>query len=483
MPPICLTLSVPDAAQLQRRIEKHAGAVRWIEVRLDALDRPRLPRLPQKTSSGFIATCRPRREGGGWKGSERERLQLLQQAARRGFAWIDLEHDVEQGLDLPSGVSLLRSLHDFEGMPDSLDSVFQSLRGRGHAVKMALTVNRSDQLVRLLDWMSGLPRQERRVVLGMGRIGQPSRLLGAFLGNLWTYLAEEDDNPAAPAQFSLRQARLYRLQSWTRTPSFYGVMGRPVAHSLSPLLHNRLLARYNLEGVYLPVHLDDLEPWMGWLQRTSLSFQGFSVTLPFKREIMDYLAQNDSPIGSVNTLSRIPSGGWRGSNTDYQGFIGPLRARGSLRGGRALVLGNGGVARTVVRALLDEGMEVTVVGRDQARAQALAQQMGCGHATFKDLPISAQVCVNTTPVGQHPHTESSPLQASQVDFEVVYDLIYNPRRTRLLREAESRGCQIISGLEMFIEQAALQFRMWTGIDPDRRFMKDVLDRDAPPGDA
>ncbi|HSR54023.1 MAG TPA: type I 3-dehydroquinate dehydratase [Acidobacteriota bacterium] len=474
MPPICLTLACPDRNSLQQAIQAHSGSIAWIEVRLDALDKPRLPSLPRPTSTRFVATCRPSRQGGGWTGSERERLELLQEAARAGFAWIDLEHDVERGLDLPSQVSVLRSLHDFQGMPDSLDSAYHKLRQRGDGAKLAVTVKGTAQLVKLLDFMAQLAPQESRVVLGMGEYGQPSRLLGAFLGNLWTYVAEDQENLAAPGQFGLGQARLYRLESWSEAPPFYGVLGRPVAQSLSPLLHNRLMAHHGVPGIYLPLLVDDLAAWMGWLQRTPLQFRGLSVTLPYKQKIIPFLSENDSPIDSVNTLRRLAGPTWRGINTDYQGFLSPLLKRRRLAGETAVVLGNGGVARTVVKALLDQRMQVTVVGRNQQRVQTLAQDLGCRHATFQDLPIEAQVCVNTTPVGQHPDEDASPLPAQHVRFEVVYDLIYNPRHTKLLNEAQSRGAEVISGLEMFVEQAALQFRFWTGIDPDRRFMERIL---------
>ena len=344
---------------------------------------------------------------------------------------------------------------------------------QGDVFKLAVSVCSSQELYRLLDFMESATGH--RVILGMGIFGQPSRFLGAFLGNEWIYVAEQAEASVAPGQFALSDAqRDYRWQRWKESPSLYGVIGNPVAHSLSPSLHNRLFDHYALSCLYLPLPLTDLQPWFQYLSRTHLRFQGFSVTAPFKVEAARFTDKNQSTVPAVNTLVNTPDG-WKGLNTDYEGFLNPLlRRRFRLKGKRALILGNGGVAYTAVTALQQEGVEVTVVGRDSKRVARFAQIANCHSTTFKDLPLEADLCINTTPVGQYPNTEQSPLPEEHVNFDLVYDLIYRPEHTRLLEIARRKHAVTISGLEMFAQQAALQFQAWTGQKADSKLVEGIL---------
>ena len=474
MPKLCLTLAEASPEVLAQKIRRHAGKVALIEIRLDYLQPLQWPELPSNSGSQFVATYRPKREGGLYQGDEAIRLEALRRAARSGFHWIDLEADVDAVPDLPASIRLVRSHHRFDGFPSDLERTYRELRScRGDVFKLAVAVSNSHQLVRLLTFME--EAQERRVLLGMGSFGQPSRFLGAFLENEWTYVAEQAEEAAAPGQFELSQAQgCYRWERWTRSPELYGVIGNPVAHSLSPGLHNRLFEHYDLSCLYLPLPLTDLQPWFQYLNQTNLCFRGFSVTAPFKVEAASVAAKSRSTVPPVNTLVHTGQG-WEGLNTDYAGFLDPLLERGfPLEGRRALVLGNGGVAHTAVAALQQQGAEVTVVGRDLQKVLQLTRASGCRGTTFAELPLEADLCINTTPVGQHPNTEECPLQQEQIDFDLVYDLIYRPEHTRLLKLAQGRGAITISGLEMFAQQAALQFQAWTGRKADPQLVEAIL---------
>lgn len=470
MPDICLTLAERRIDDLESKIRRYADDVPWIEIRLDALAERSIPPLP-RTGCRFIACCRRKADGGFAQLTEEERLKRLDQAAAAGCGWLDLEDDVDW---TPAGnsVRIIRSRHIFGPFPDSLDDTWSTLSKRPADVrKLALMVHSTRELTALLEWTPALASSEGRILIGMGELGQPSRLLGAFPGNRWTYVCESD--AVAPGQFTLEQARdCYRLQRRRAPEALYGVLGHPVTHSLSPLLHNALFDRYGLNRLYLPCPVDDLSDWFDYLGRTSLPFAGFSVTLPYKTAIRRFVNEEDSRFDSINTLSRTADG-WRGSNTDYAGFIAPLR-RVLPKCSNAVVLGCGGVARMVVRTLKESGCAVTVVARNQERLKDFCRDLGCDGAPWGQLPVSADLCVNTTPVGQFPDVESCPLTPDQLRFRCVYDLIYRPIRTRLLRLADERGLETIGGLEMFIEQAALQFQTWTGIDPDRREMRSIL---------
>lgn len=472
---LCLTIAEGSTSKLVRKIAQYRNSCDLIEVRLDFLKHPQVPELPDSARATFLATCRPLREGGHFSGSEDDRLALLKQASSSGFEWIDLEHDLEPRPELAPGTRVVRSFHSFDAFPADFDRLFDRMsRSAPDIVKIAVPITTSLELAGLLQWMESLSSPQARVLIGMGPMGQASRILGAFLGNAWTYVAEGDDDPAAPGQFSLSRAQQqFRLDQWKTVPQLYGVIGNPVAHSLSPLIMNQLFSQYQREGLYLPLLLDQTDSWFKYMGSSRLPFRGFSVTLPFKRDVMRHLESCETQLDSINTLSWTGTG-WKGLNTDYQGFLLPLTRRTDLPSKSALILGNGGVAHTVAAALQANGVEVTVVGRNADRVSKFADQYGCSWATFADLPIRADLCVNTTPVGQAPEVEYSPLEKDHLDFDLVYDLIYNPETTRLLRLAQEAGIETLSGIEMFAEQAALQFHIWSGIDPDRVIIRQIL---------
>jgi 3-dehydroquinate dehydratase / shikimate dehydrogenase len=469
MSQLCLTLAEESVERLEEKIRRYDGLSPVLEIRLDYLEKPSLPRFSSSRSSRLIATCRPVREGGRFRGEESERLRLLREASLAGWDWIDVEHDT--AVDLPPDAKVIRSYHDFQNMPADWQALYQRIESLpGDLTKIAVSVQNTEELVQLLKVMEA-PSGRERIFIGMGSFGQPSRLLGHFLGNAWTYVVEDSRQMVAPGQFAFREAvEYYRLCDVTNKTTIYGVLGNPVAHSLSPPLHNLLFRHYRLPSVYLPFRLTSVDPWFSYLASSRLSFGGWSVTLPFKTAVVKY-AETDLRLDALNTL--VAAGRrWKGLNTDGAGFLKPL-SQFELRGKQAVVLGAGGVVHTVVRALSDLGASVTIIARDPVRAAALAGQYRCKYGTFDDVP-PGDLCVNCTPVGQYPDVSAVPLRADQLNFELVYDLIYHPEKTRLLRLAEKKGLRVISGMQMFVEQAALQFRAWTGIDPDRRLISDTV---------
>lgn len=472
---LCLTLADPSFTVLNQKITRYTGQVPYIEVRLDYLDEPQVPSVQPDQGTDFIATCRPLREGGRYRGEEQDRLDLLQKAAHAGFKWVDLEHDVQERPNLPSSTRIVRSYHCFDRFPADLPSRLESMRDTGgDVIKLAVSITTTQQLVTLLEWMESALEATPCVILGMGDLGQPSRLLGGFLGNSWTYVAENESTLVAPGQLTLKKAmECYQLPNWTSPPLFYGLLGNPIAHSLSPDIHNQLFQHHQLEKVYLPFLIDDVGVWFDYIEKSRLCFQGFSVTLPFKTDVLKVVQQKTSPVDSLNTLTKRNSQ-WEGLNTDYPGFLHALEKHGSLKGKTAVVLGNGGVAHTVVKALQDQGTEVTVVGRNREKVSHFSKRYGCRYTLFSDLPMTADLCVNATPVGQFPNVQDTPLTGDQLDFQLIYDLVYRPEQTRLLELARRRELKTISGMEMFVEQAALQFTAWTGLTPERQMLREII---------
>jgi len=267
----------------------------------------------------------------------------------------------------------------------------------------------------------------------------------------------------------------YRVRQISASTKIYGVVGAPLAHSLSSPLHNEAFVARDLDAVYLPLEADTFNDFLAF--QDSVPIQGASITIPYKEAahaIVRSLSAEANDTQAVNTLV-LREGGWHGENTDISAFIGPLRRRMSLNRTQAVVLGAGGAARAVVYALKTHGASVCVVSRDAAKGQALAGQFRAEHANWDQLKgLRWNLLVNATPVGMFPDVEQSPLRADWLQGEWVYDLVYNPPETRLLKEAALRGLKTISGIEMFVGQALRQHQLWCGGPAPEEAMRDAL---------
>ena len=250
----------------------------------------------------------------------------------------------------------------------------------------------------------------------------------------------------------------------TATTAVYGILGRPLAHSLSPAMHNAALASLGLNAIYVPFAVFKLAPAVEGLR--GLNISGVSVTIPFKERILPLLDEVDDQarhIGAVNTVVNRGGRLW-GTNTDWEGALAALQEQTNLAGERVLVLGAGGAGRAIVYAVRQAGGEVSVADADEAKARSLAQEF---KATFLPLEKATQnpatVLINATPIGMAPQVEGIPLPPDNLNnFKVVMDIVYQPRETRLLREASAHGCRTINGLQMLVYQGARQFELFTG---------------------
>jgi shikimate dehydrogenase len=288
------------------------------------------------------------------------------------------------------------------------------------------------------------------------------------MGARWTYAGEA----VAPGQLSLARMRdEFRVPGITATTRIFGVLGRPVSHSLSPAMHNAAFAAAELDAVYLPLAAEtfaDFETFAG-----GFGVEGVSVTAPFKLDAYRAAATTDpraAVIGAVNTLRRAASA-WECRNTDVDGVMAPLAGR-DLHGHRAAILGAGGAARSVAVALSAAGAAVTVHARRLDAAQHLAEITGVAAASWPPASDSWDLLVNTTPVGTTPLTDAVPLTLTgRLDGRLVYDLVYNPPETALLRQARALGADGLGGLPMLAAQAAAQFTWWTGLTPPDGLMR------------
>jgi 3-dehydroquinate dehydratase/shikimate dehydrogenase len=312
------------------------------------------------------------------------------------------------------------------------------------------------------------------IALAMGPLGICTRVLAGRYGAPFTFAAAATGAEAAPGQISAAlMADLYRVRSISESTRVYGVLGANVERSLSPVLHNRALETVGLDAVYVPLQAEALAPFIQALPQLELS--GFSVTRPYKVEILQFLDEVDEVAalsGSVNTVV-VHDGTLQGSTTDGMGILAPLKKRVDVKGRRVVILGAGGAARAAALALVRKGARVTLLARDAAKAAHVASAVGCAAGSLADAAAEPfDVLINATPVGSADFPNTSPVPASlHRAGSVVFDMVYDPLETQLLRDAQAAGATVINGLEMLIAQAVVQFEAWTGRDAPTGEMK------------
>ena len=469
---ICAVVAAPTAAEMIAQIRRALPLTRTIELRLDWLKNQRetavlLAYVPAlRLRATLIATCRRREGGGRFTGSIARQLACLMAAGALGCQWCDLEIESASRIDLakfrrffPTS-RLLVSFHDFKRTPANLTGIRSRLLATGaDAVKIATECRSIADSVRVLNLARG---RRNVIVVAMGEAGLPARVLALREGSALAYASA---GPAtAPGQLSLKEMKtLYRADRLDGRTKIYGVIGNPVAHSLSPLLHNTGFAERGMNAVYLPFLVFDLRDFLAAIK--PLGIVGFSVTLPHKRNILRHLDECEAfaeKIGAVNTVI-VKVGKLHGSNTDCRGILEPLARRMQIPGKRILILGAGGAARAAAFVLSGAGAAIFICSRRLGRARALAREVHGEAISRRHIAeIRFDAIVNATPVGLHPRAEDSPLRASELDCQIVFDLVYRPLETKLLRHARRRGIQVISGVEMFIAQGLAQWELWKG---------------------
>jgi 3-dehydroquinate dehydratase / shikimate dehydrogenase len=352
------------------------------------------------------------------------------------------------------------SMHDFDRTPELVRSIRTPPHGEVDVVKVATHAHTIDDSLRLLL----LARNSRNFVASpMGEIGLPARVLSLREGSALVYAPVAQ--ATAPGQVSFHELKkLYRAHRLNRRTKVFGVIGNPIAHSLSPLLHNSGFGFRGLNAVYLPFLVKDLRDFLSAIPKLGIS--GFSVTIPYKQAILKHLKDCDplaADIGAVNTVTVRRDGSLSGTNTDYVGVLRALDTRLRLDKSRILIFGAGGSARAAAFALARAGASVAVCARRDRPAGELARAVGGEALPRRALRSeSFDAILNATPIGMHPVDAISPLKPSELQCRLVMDLIYRPEKTRLLQLAASKGIPTVSGVDMFLAQGIAQWELWTG---------------------
>ena len=504
---VCVAIAAASAVEMVERAGAALVENSFLELRLDSLPEPEAflqeirTLLRRHPAAKVIATCRRTVAGGGFAGSTEQELAVLEGAAAAGCVLVDLA--VETADELASqeprelerwrtalhraGTNLIVSSHDFLGTGDLETSFARITRHQPDVVKLVSTATcLADNLamLRLLGEQHAVPV----IGIAMGEAGIVSRVLGPRAGGLFTFAAPDQGAGTAPGQVTAATLRdLYRIDRIGPATRIYGVAGKPVSHSLSPLLQNtgfHAVASSGLsDAVFLPLVTDSVADLMRLVRELPLA--GLSITMPLKQAMVPYFDEVDDlarRVGACNTMVRTAEGRLRGANTDVDGVTVPLARRLALKGARVLVAGAGGAARAAVFGLRDKGAEVWILNRTRERAAELAEESGAQIATPAMLrEESFDVLVNATPAGMHGVDDASRRGASAAApgeplcARLIFDMVYHPLETPLIRRARAQGLAVITGEEMFVQQGVRQFELWTGLKaPEAEMSRAVL---------
>jgi len=476
LPKVCLALSGETAEDMVATAESMARDNPFLEFRLDYLKQPlaALPKIRRFLETHqyvtAIGTCRRADNGGKFKGSLASQLEVLTKAHAAGCQLVDLELQSaskakpEAIARLRSRAALILSFHDFRATRNLDETLGKMLKIPADFYKVVSTATTLSDNVAMMKFLQAQSGKHALIGLCMGEQGIISRVLSVRAGSAFTFAAVSADLKTAPGQVSARDLRsIYRIDQVDAATRIYGVAGDPIEHSVSPVIMNAALRRENVNGVYLPLHAKTLKELIHCVREIPL--HGLSITMPYKQAILPYLDNTDAhtaKIGACNTVVRGQDGKLYGFNTDVAGVVRPLEQRLSIENAKVLVLGAGGAARAAVFGLKERGAEVWILNRTSAKAQKLARQAKARTIKRADLrKIAFDVIINATPVGMG-NTRDCPLKDDEIQANVVFDMVYDPVETHFLQVARAKGIAVIPGVEMFVQQAARQFEIWTG---------------------
>lgn len=490
LPRLCVPVWALNPTELIQKADAVVRENPFIEFRLDYLPKPALVLSKLKAFVEYhpealiVATCRRATNGGKFRGSVAAQVDVLAKAASQGCHLVDVELETATRLKpadfarLRRSANLLLSYHDFRGTK-RLEETFAKMRQYpADFFKLVSTANSLYDNVIMMKFLEKYSHSHSLIGVCMGEQGIISRLLAVRAGSQFTFAASSPGEETAPGQIAARTLReTYRIDQVDAATRVYGVAGDPVAHSLSPVMLNTAFRRENVNAVYLALHAKSLDDLIHCAR--DIPINGISVTMPYKEQILKHLDKSDpltAKIGACNTVVRGQEGKLFGFNTDVSGVVRPLEMRMRLPAAKILVLGAGGAARAAVFGLKERGADVYILNRTPAPAQTLAKQArakAINRTMLKKLEFD--VIINATPVGMEGNREPLPLSEQEFKARYFFEMVYSPPETKLVKLARSKGMHVILGSEMFVQQGARQFEIWSGKPAPVLEMQRVVD--------
>ena len=460
-----------------------------VELRLDYIRRPvNMQRLLKERHCPVVVTVRRPKDGGKWMRSEGDRMTLIRTAIAEGVDYIDLEHDIAANVPRFGKTKRIVSYHNYDETPKDLNKIHRMLAKMDpDIIKIATMANNPIDNIRVLRLIrdSSIPTSG----FCMGEMGQISRILCGRFGAPFSYATFHEERKLAPGQLSFREMQdVYRYDEINQDTEILGVIADPVGHSFSPHVHNACIRKAKLNMLYLPFRVpkEYLEQFIEICPE--LGVRGLSVTIPHKQSILkciNVLSDEVAGIKAANTVVFKETNGF-GHNTDCQAAMACIKDRlendpdfgMQIPDAKFCIMGAGGVARAIGFGLTRLGAPVTITARDHRKAEELSKELECKNLDWVLRGNhNCQVLINCTPVGMHPDMDESPFEAEWLDRNaMVFDTIYNPEQTLLIKEARQAGCSTITGVDMFVRQAAEQFRLFTDEEPDVELIRHEVKR-------
>ena len=480
---ICISICAKTTDELFRKIGWAEPWADLIEVRFDCLApseiRPALARIASEPglSGSLLATFRIPDQGGVRETSFEERRQFWTWDINKSFWGGDFEEELIEVSLTTNWRNRICSVHEDGSNSLDVDLAYEQItKTAASVIKIATFAEDAIDAIPVWALLKKAKKESKPMIpIAMGEAGKWTRILGLAHGAFMTYASLETGSETAPGQISGEDmVNIFRVKELDEKTEVYGIIAGDTSYSISPWMHNAAFKEAGMNRVFVPLQTNDLDEFMRLMvdvetREVELNFRGFSVTNPHKRSIMEHLNKIDETatnIGAVNTV-KIEDGRLFGYNTDAPGFMAPLKkVLGDVKGARVAIAGAGGAARACAYALKQEGANVTIFARRHRRAEKLAEEFGvnAGNANNSFRPGTVDILVNATPLGtKGGETEATIATASQMNgIKLVYDLVYNPIQTRLIREARIAGVAALGGLDMVLAQGRKQFEIWTG---------------------
>ena len=485
---ICVTIACGSHTRMIAEHERLAGeGIKLVELRLDFLRRePDLNRLIPPRPTATVVTVRRQQDGGLWRESEEQRLTLLRSAIAAEPEFVDLEVDIAGKIPPFGKTRRIISYHNMESVPENLEELRRAmLAKKPYFIKIAVTPKSVDEMYNFLNFIRQKNDDGKRLLgkkairlvgICMGEMGKAARILSKQFSMPYTYATFSEDRVIAPGLLPYKELLdLYQYERIDQETAVFGIIGNPIGHSMSPLVHNRAFVDQNINAVYVPFQINDTDIADFIRLAPEFGLLGISVTIPHKVAVIEQLTKADPAverIGACNTVI-FRKGQRIGYNTDYIASIGAIElAMGGnvldeesvLKNKKALVLGSGGAGKALAYGLVQRGAMVTVTDVDAERAVELSKHLGCDYDKWGVREsVHPDIVVNCTPLGMHPNVNETPYPKSSLRTHMlVFDAVYNPEQTLLIKSAQEKGCKVVTGVEMFVGQACYQFKLFTG---------------------
>jgi len=481
---ICIPISGPTQDKSLEDIAAAEPLADFLELRLDLMGDYDLEVLLNTTEKPCIVTNRTKREGGQFPGSEEERVDTLKQAVDAGAEYVDIETSTPKELLRPFLESehkskIILSYHNFTDTPEELGHLYELMCGMPADILKIVTYARDiANNLALFNLLRRAKKDNKKLIaLCMGERGEISRILSPLLGGFLTFGSLETGKETAPGQITAVNLKdVYRVCDKRDTFKIYGVIGNPVMKSMGFLIHNKAFKEIGSSDIYVPFLVDNVKKFFNDF---SSYFEGLSVTMPLKEDVMaavDEIDETARRIGAVNTVVR-DGNRWKGYNTDCLGAVKALEEYIELKGKNVLIIGAGGTAKAIGHGVSGQGAKLTVTyNRNKEKGTQLAKELGAKVVSIQSVgEQKVDILINCSPVGMSPNVEDTPISSHYLrEGMVVFDSVYNPPETRLIREAKAAGCVTISGIELFINQAVKQFELWTKQTAPSDPMRDIV---------